>query len=382
MPFKLSTLTTVDELRAIEEEWIRLLGRTHADLPFLRPEWAITWWEFFRQDRAVIRDSLLVKTVRSESGELVGILPLMVTERPAIGPARVRSVGFLGADKYVTEQRGPVVDGSCEADVATALAAHLGAEDGWDWITWEGLRKESELATALGRVMDLRWESSQAGNILHLPASWEEFRRGFREHLKKSVRHGYNSLKREGLNWRFEVAATPGEIAPALEIFLRFHQMVAEQADPLTRFDRFADPIARRFLFEVCSRLAARNVTRVFTFRIGDVPVASRIAFQLPDCLYLYHSGYDPAWRKYAVATTLVAEAVKYAIDSGIPRLHLSMGADESKARWDPEMPIFHRALCVRPQLHSRLALGMYTWAHEHAGPLNRVRSVLGRRFN
>jgi CelD/BcsL family acetyltransferase involved in cellulose biosynthesis len=380
MGFKVSTLTTIEELRNLEEEWLALLGRAEADLPFLWPDWVITWWELFRQERSVIRDSLQVKVVRRDSGELMGVVPLMATERPAVGPVRVRTLGFIGADKYVTEQRAPIVDRACESEVGDALAAHLTTAGEWDWITWEGLKPESELAKTLGRAMDLRWGGSQAGNILHLPPSWQEFKRGFRTHLKKSVRHCYNSLRREGLTAQFDVATTPEQIAPALEIFLRLHTTLAQQAD--TRFDHFADPVARRFLVLTCSRLANRNITRVLTLRIGGVPVASRVAFQLPHCLYLYYSGSDPAWRKYAVATTLVAEAIRYAIDSGIPRLHLSMGKDASKSRWDPEMPLFHRAFWVRPQLSSRVALGVYSWARDGSSLANWMKSVLGRRFD
>jgi CelD/BcsL family acetyltransferase involved in cellulose biosynthesis len=379
MGLKVTTLATVEELWNLEQEWLALLARAEADLPFLWPDWVITWWELFRQERSLLRDSLQVKVVRRHSGELVAIVPLMATERPAVGPVRVRTIGFIGADRYVTEQRAPIVDRACESEVGEALATHLRTAGEWDWITWEGLKPESELAKTLGRATTLRWDDFQAGNILHLPSSWQEFKRGFRKHLKKSVRHCYNSLKREGLTAQFEVATTPEQIAPALEIFLRLQTTLAQQADPLTRFDRFADPVARRFLVLACSRLANRNMTRVLTLRIGGVPVASRVAFQLPHCLYLYHSGYDPGWRKYAVATTLVAEAIQYAIASGIPRLHLSMGKDASKSRWDPEMTLFHRAFWVRPRLSSRLALGVYSWARHGSGLANWTRSVLGR---
>ncbi len=380
MALSVSTLTTVDQLRNLQEEWIGLLGKTEANLPFLWPDWVISWWELFKQERSVIRDSLYVKAVRRESGELVAVVPLMVTERPAMGPARVRAIGFLGADKYVTEQRAPIVDRAFESEVARALATDLASDDSWHWIAWEGLDREGEFAKALGQVMELRWESHQAGNILHLPPSWDEFRHGFKEHMKKSVRHCYNSLKREGLSAELDVAVTPEQIASALEIFFNLHTTLAQGPEDVARTDRFADPLARRFLNQVCSQLAARNIARVFTLRIGGVPVASRVAFQLPECLYLYHSGYDPAWRKYAVATRIVADAIKYAMASGIPRVHLSMGMDESKTRWAPETPLFHRAVYVKPQLSSRVALGLYSWAR--TGALDRVRSVLGRRFD
>jgi CelD/BcsL family acetyltransferase involved in cellulose biosynthesis len=382
MALRVSTLTTVDELRSLEHEWLGLLGRTKPDLPFLWPDWVVSWWELFRQERSVIRDRLLVKAVRRDSGELVAILPLMVTERPAVGPARVRAIGFLGADRYVTEQRAPIVDRAWERDVAVALATDLRGDPSWHWIAWEGLEPESEFAKALEQTMDLRWTSQQPGNIVHLAPSWDEFRRGFKEHLKKSVRHCYNSLKREGLSAQLDVATTPEQIAPALQVFFDLHAALARQENGAMRADRFADPVARRFLILACSRFAARDIARVFTLRIGGVPVASRVGFQLPHCLYLYHSGYDPAWRRYGVATTVVAEAIKYAINSGLPRLHLSMGADASKARWDPEMPVFYTAVCVKPHLYSRAALGLYSWVRTRTGPLNRMTNVLGRRFD
>lgn len=381
MGVEVATLTSVAELRKLEDEWITLLVRTQTDLPFLWPEWLITWWEAFHQNRAVIRDRLQVKVVRRHSGELLGIVPLMATERPAVGPVRVRTLGFIGADQFVTEQRAPIVDPACETEVAGALAAHLSESGDWDWILWDGLKPESALGKTLAREMELRWGDQQAGNILHLPGSWQQLRRGFGVHLKKSIQHCYNSLGREQLSPRLEVASTPEEIGPALEIFLRLHSTLAQQA-LRDRYDHFADPVSRRFLLLACSRLACRNMTRVLTLRVRGEPVASRLAFQLPGCLYLYRSGWDPAWRKYAVATTLVAEAIKYAIDSGIPRLHLSMGEDASKSRWGPEKPRFHRAICVRPQLSSRLALGVYGWARNGTRVAGWMRGALGRRFD
>jgi CelD/BcsL family acetyltransferase involved in cellulose biosynthesis len=381
MALAVATLTTVDQLRSLEEEWLGLLRRTKLDLPFLWPDWVITWWEQFRQQRSVIRDSLHVKTVRRESGELVAVVPLMLTERPGVGPARVRTIGFIGADKYVTEQRAPILDPAWESDVAGALATDLRGDRTWQWIAWEGLQPESELAKRLAREMNLRWGNSQPGNILHLAPSWEEFRRGLKHHIKDSIRHCYNSLQTEGLTASLDVAVTPDQVAPALEIFFDLHRAISQHADNVTRPDRFADPIARRFLLLACSRFASRNMARVFTLRIGGVPVVSRVGFLLPECLYLYYAGYDPAWRKYSVATTLTTEAIKYAINSGLRRVHLSMGADASKARWAPEMPVFYAAVCVRPGLYPRAALGLYSWARTRTGLLQGLKTSLGRRY-
>jgi CelD/BcsL family acetyltransferase involved in cellulose biosynthesis len=381
MALTVSTLETVDELQRLEPEWRELLARMGADLPFLWPEWTITWWEFFRQERSAVRDSLQAKTVRGERGELLAIVPLMRTERPGVGPALARTMGFLGADKYVTEQRAPIIDRTCQREVAEALAGDLRGRNSWDWITWEGLAREGEFAAALGRDLNLRWHDSQPANILRLAPSWEEFRQGLKHNIKESLRHCYNSLKRTNLVPRLEVAVSPEEIVPALEVFFRLHTARSLQSNGQAHPDRFATSTLRQFLERVCLRFAERRMARVFTLRVGETAVASRVGFMLPGCLYLYYSGFDPEWGKYSVATTVLAEALKHAIESGCSTAHLSMGADVSKSRWGPEMPMFHRAVWVRPELYSRLALSVYSFARNDAGPLARVRGVLGRRF-
>ncbi len=138
------------------------------------------------------------------------------------------------------------------------------------------------MAKALARVMDLRWADCQPGNILHLAPSWEEFSRGLKHHIKDSLRHCYNSLRREGLTAHLDVAVTPDQIAPALEIFFDLHVARAQQAQGVTHPTPFADPIARRFLMLVCSRLASRSIARVFTLRIGGVPVGEPGRFPAP----------------------------------------------------------------------------------------------------
>jgi CelD/BcsL family acetyltransferase involved in cellulose biosynthesis len=375
------TLTTVDQLRTIQGEWLALLRRTRLDLPFLQPEWVITWWELLHQERLVIRDCLHVKAVRRDSGQLVAIIPMMVTERPAVGPARVRAVGFLGADNYLTEQLAPIVDPAWESGVAEALAADLQSDRSWDWIAWDGLESESLLAKGLGQLMELRWTSSQPANILHLAPNWQQFRLGLKRHIKDSLRHCYNSLRTEGLTAKLDVAAKPDEIRPALEIFFRLHAAIS-RGNETSRPDRFANTIAHRFLIDTYSRFADRGLARLFTLRIGGIPVASRLGFLLPDCLYLYYSGYDPAWRKYSVGTTITAEAIKYAITSGLPRVHLSMGADASKSRWGPETRLFCSAVCVRRRLYSRVAFDMYSRVRTGTGHLKGVKDLLGRRFD
>jgi CelD/BcsL family acetyltransferase involved in cellulose biosynthesis len=380
MTLEVTTITTQGDLDDLAEPWRALLGRTDNDLPFVLPEWASSWWRCFRQDAPLIRDSLRVKVVRDRQGALLGILPLMLTERPPFGPVRARTLGFLGADRYVTELRAPIVDPERQGEVARALASHLLGDRSWDWIGWQGLDRESEFARELDRAMPLQWGAAETSSVLRLPATWDAFRAGLKRNIKESLRRCTNSLKRDGRTARLVVAEQPAEVGRALETFLSLHGMRAREVDAPVHPDRFADETPRRFLRQVCERLSARGEARVFSLLVDDEVVAARVAFQLPRCLYLYYSGYDPAFGKYSVATTLVAEAIKHAIDRGVPRLHLSMGQDVSKSRWGPETSLRHAALWVSPRSTSRAAHWLYARSKDNAVLERTVGHLLPRR--
>jgi len=278
----------------------------------------------------------------------------------------------------VTEQPAPIIDPARESGVAEALVADLARDRTWNWVAWEGLQPNAELTRRLAQLLELRWISSQPENILHLTPTWEQFRLGLRRHVRDSLRHCYNSLKTEGLVAHLDVAAKPEEIRPALENFFRLHTAIAQDHK---RPDRFADPITHRFLIEIYSRFANRDMARIFTLSIGGIPLASRLGFLLPDCLYLYYGGYDPSWRKFSVGTTVTAEAIKYAIARGLARVHLSMGADSFKSRWSPEIRDFCGAVCVRDDLYSRAAYELYSYARANTGLMKGMKGLLGRRF-
>jgi CelD/BcsL family acetyltransferase involved in cellulose biosynthesis len=243
-----------------------------------------------------------------------------------------------------------------EAAAVQALAAHVKRRAReWDWVQWSGLRRDG---TGIATLRIAAVEVPDAGRcafVLPLPGSWEEFRAGLGHNVRESVRKCYNSLKRDGHAWRLTVAGRPDEIPAALERFFVLHKLRAGVAGTVAHADCFATPASRRFLADVCLRLAARGTVRVFQVEVGGQVVAARIGFVFGDRLYLYYSGYDPAWGKYSVMTTVVTEAFKYAIAAGLTSVNLSTGADRSKTRWRPSEIGFVDAVTPSPGGRSRL---------------------------
>lgn len=360
------TIVTVEALRALGPEIQVLLARTaHGNVPFLLHDWLTAWWRHFALAGRLCGDSLSAFVVRDNRAELVGFLPMMLTQRPAFGPVRTRALRFLGADPNISEVRLAVVADDMGAQVGRAIGRHLQSIDGWDWIQWTGLIRDSPFASALESELGLEWGAELPGYVLRLPDSWEDFRQGQSRHVKKSLRHCYRSLERDGLQADVTIAETPESVPAALQTFFRLHRLRAQAKNMVPHPDTFRTKASRMFLTDVMTQLAGTGVAKIFSLSVGNEVVACRVIFRLPDCVYLYYSGYDPEWSKYSVMTTTVAEIIKYAIDRRISTVHLSTGRDSSKTRWCPEEVLFHEAYTVKPTAFSHLALRAYKLARK-----------------
>jgi CelD/BcsL family acetyltransferase involved in cellulose biosynthesis len=149
-------------------------------------------------------------------------------------------------------------------------------------------------------------------------------------------------------------------VPAALERFFVLHASRAEAADMIQHPDRFANQRHRSFFVEYAQRMADLGLLRFFEIEIGGRVVASRIAFVIDSELYFYFAGYDPEWRKYSVMTTLMSEAIRWAIDNSIRVVNLSTGKDLSKVRWRPHEIVYRGGMQIAPTIRGRLGFLMY----------------------
>jgi CelD/BcsL family acetyltransferase involved in cellulose biosynthesis len=371
--------TSSEQLSALKSEYDRLGAACGNTLPFALHEWHVAWWTHLAKTGGSVRDRLRVHLVRDDEGRCVAILPFVSTQR-RLGVLTTESLGFLGADPNFTEVRSPLVAPGTEALVTDAVARRLAADGAWDWILWSGV--QGRFGEALASRAPLGPDAPVLDYVVDLPPTWDEFRSGLKRNIRESLRHCYNSLKRDGLGFEFEVAQTPSAVRAALRTFLSLHGMRAELTGTVAHPNRFAGDLSQRFLYDVCDRLALRGVARVFLLKIRGAVVAVRIGFVVGNQLYLYYSGFDPCWARYSVPTTLIAEAMKYAIGQGLTAANLSTGTDVSKTRWGARLVSFQNAVQIRSGARPHLTYSVYRklFAARPTGWLNRLRQRLPMR--
>ena len=372
----LQVVTAIADLATLRPDYEQLNCAAANTSPFALFDWHLAWCTHFMNLDPQVRDLLFILVLRNRDRDCVAIVPLVASQR-RFGPFKIVSIELLGADPSTTEARTPLIEAGYEQPTARAVRGWLLQYRDWDWITWGGV--EDWFGRALTAGTGVQPQASAPAYVLDLPHTWEQFRAGLKRNIRESLRHCRNSLKRDGHEMRFEVLETQAAVRSAVERFVDLHARRAQMTGTVEHPDHFATAVARRFLFDVCERLAARGEMRVFQLRIGADVVAIRLGFVVRDSLYLYYSGFDPQWARYGVMTTVLVEALKYAIAHGFKSVNLSRGTDTSKTRWTPRVVAYTHALELRQRLRSRIAYRCYVSARSGKGLRFRLLRLLGK---
>jgi CelD/BcsL family acetyltransferase involved in cellulose biosynthesis len=370
----IETVTTLDGVEALRPCYENLRHVTGSTLPFTLYEWHLTWCHHFLNCNPGIHDEPLFYVLRDSAEACIAILPFILSRR-RVGPLRIVSLNLLGADPAITEISSPLIDPGYEHLIAHAVQDQLAKVGGWDWIHWTGI--SDAFAATLAAAGSLQWQPALSDYVLDLAPTWEEFRLRLKRNIRQSLRHCYNSLKRDNHCFELQVIEHTPEHRRALDRFLELHIMRANLKTAVMHPNRFASRVSREFLYEVCERLAERGAVRLFQLVVDSQIVAMRIGFVVGDSLYLYYSGFDPAWSRYSVMTTTVAEAIKYAIAHGLKTVNLSPNLDVSKSRWGPRQVDYKSVYEEGWRLRSRLARRVYVKAKFGEGTQSRLLQML-----
>jgi CelD/BcsL family acetyltransferase involved in cellulose biosynthesis len=355
----LSLLTTADEVASIREEWRALAEAAESATVFQSWEWVASWYEHFGRDKQL---QLLV--ARAADGKLVGVAPC---SRSRGGLFRL--LHLLGRGNDLTEYVQILAHPDYAQPVTRlVLDAWDRAADQWDLLVLPSVPEDSRFLASLRRQADARGyllsEETHVRMSRSLPGSWEQFYRSLSKSMKDNVNNYVNRLRRTGHQETLEVVQDPAELDRALDVFLDLHRRRAD-ADLGRRHENRFDTCERRaFLRAVARRLFERGALWPCFLRIDGQAVAAQLCLAHQGRLYLYYSGFDPAWARHGVMMVLTRRCIERAIALGFRELDLLLGPDQEKQRWGATpAPVFNLAL-ASSRARSRAAFHLYHVRH------------------
>jgi CelD/BcsL family acetyltransferase involved in cellulose biosynthesis len=279
--------------------------------------------------------------------------------------------------QHLFEIREMLVRPGREQQAMAAVLERAHQIPGWDWIELSAHGKGlSELNGLLGRrqdhAFDIHSEPLTYIPLMTLEGTWEAQRQKLKRNIKESIRHCYNSLRRDGHEHRFVMDGGSVDAADAAARLVELHHRRSLVSQRRWHRDHFADDSIRSFEVDVLRNMHAAGRVRFAELSIGASVVAARACLEAHGGLYFYYSGFDPEWWKYSVMTLVVTEAIQDAIARGLSTVNFSPGIDDSKSRWGPELIPMQTIALVRSNPLARARYRLLRLRKQIRQPLHR----------
>jgi CelD/BcsL family acetyltransferase involved in cellulose biosynthesis len=296
-----SQLTVHDEpFDRVRAEWEGLLAQTPSPMPFVTPAWQQVWLEHFGGGR-----TLRVFTAR-DGERLVGVAPLLVDE------GRAEFVGHYSICDYMDV----VVTPGFEAPFFPSLISRL-ADEGVREMDFRGVLETSctkagvsDAAAAAGYTVTCEDEAVSPG--ICLPATWDEYLGSLSKKDRHELRRKLRRLEMAGGDLDLRVITVAAEAQAELDEFFRLMRLSSHHKEEFLE-----RPGMETFFRTMTGVMAGEGMLRMYMLTLDGQAVAAVLNFDVGGQLYMYNSGYDPAYAHYAVGLMSKALLVKDAIENG-----------------------------------------------------------------
>ena len=300
------------DLRELDPRMEDLLARLDERLPFLHPTWLRTWLAEFGSACEPL-------FLTAGDGTLLGVAPLMRADD---------RLTFIG-DANIVDFMDFLIDPARSDEAYQALWSHICAEDWTDMELW-GLQASSptlvfvtQQARAAG--YGVGQEKEAVSPRLALPATWDDYLASLgkkdRHELRRKIRRAFES----GAEVTFDVHRSQEDVAANMDDFLDMHTRSRQDKTD------FMTPEMEVFFRRMASALAAEDLIRLFMLRVNKKPAAAVLCFDAGSHLYMYNSGYDPAYSGLSVGIVSKALCLQWAIENGKKGLDFLRGDEPYK---------------------------------------------------
>jgi len=300
-------LRNFDELR---QPWTEIYLRSQIRSPFSSPEWAENWWKHFGEGSTLFAGSV------EEKGNIIGIAPLRLKEG---------ILCFIGSDNLFDFQDFIIEKGREEIFYRTLL--HHISETRAAKLDLGLLLSDSSVHRALiplakERGLDVSCAQDDVTVSLDLPADTAAYLALLSAKQRHELLRKERRLNEEGdVAYRVHDRAREADI----DLFLQFFRESREDKN------RFLTPPIELFLREIIGLSEARGVLRLGILELNNTPIAVTLCFEYQDGMYLYNSGYSPAYRWLSAGLLSKYYSIRDSIMKGKTHYNFLKGAEKYK---------------------------------------------------
>lgn len=323
MDLTLHTTFPVD----LRDEWNRLVEQNHINVPFLRFDYMLTWWQ--TRGGGEWPEGVLALVTAREAGELVGIAPLFHVPHHQSMP-RLMLIGSI----EVTDYLDLIVKQGCLETFCDALLPFL-AEAGlpaWQSLDLYNLFEDSPCLAALQNTAHrLGWEE-QSQRVYHcpyipLPGDWKVYLAGIDKKQRHEIRRKIRRLEAADFQSRWYLVTDASTLDDEIAAFTALMEQDEKKAQFLT-------PPMRKFLRTVTRWAFQEGILHLAFLEIDGKKAAGYLAFDYLNRLWVYNSGIDRAHIEFSPGWVLLGYQLQWANQEKRAAFDFMRGDEEYKYRF------------------------------------------------
>jgi CelD/BcsL family acetyltransferase involved in cellulose biosynthesis len=322
----LETVTDVSAFLRLGSAWNEAVDRAAIAHPFLRHEWVRTWWECFGAGA-----SLYVLVVRRD-GRITAIAPLL-RETTSMYGMRVRRIRFIQNDH--TPRTDIIVASDADESYRAMWTALRNDADRWDVLQLSQIERGSPtlriltgLATADGCATGT-WKSGESP-YLPLLGTWESYLASLPAKFRSNLRNRMTRLTRVG-EPVLEVLTDGAAIHAACDDVWRLEPSGwKDQAGTAIT----CDASVHRFYAGLVDHGSAAGWMRLLFLTVDGRRIATSYGACFGNRLFLFKTGYDPAYATCSPFKLLTYYAVRNAYTAGLVEVDFLGDAEPWKLEW------------------------------------------------
>jgi len=294
----------------LRRDWDGLCRKSQARLLFSSLSWCEAWWRHFGEGSELYLGAV------TDQKDVIGIAPLRLKDGV---------LHFIGSDN-VCDFLDFIVAPGKEDVFFTALRQHLVRSN----------YKTLDLAPLLPDSTAHRWiatipPGSERGTVctedevtvaLDLPPDLPSYLALLDSKQRHEILRKERRLLEEG-----EVAyeVKPQAAAEEVEVFLDFFRESREDKN------RFLTTGMESFFRDIIARAALDHTLRLGILKLNRVHIAATLCFDYRDEIYLYNSGYNPAYRPLSAGLLSKYYSIRDSIENNKRRYDFLRGAERYK---------------------------------------------------
>lgn len=322
-------INDVEQFRSMRESWDTLLKESPDNNIFLTWEWLFTWWQHYGRDKKL--KILLIK----QSGELVGIAPLMQSKRRK---------WFFTID---------AIENICSVSCDYSGVILKTAEPALVIFLLDYLRKNMKNSKAVVRISHIPESShflallqgqypSFSGSFrlmkrlqsscpyIELPTTWEGYLGTLHRDSRKTLRKRIRNLEKD-FAVEFEKFGGDGDLQAQLQVLFNLHQS-RWQGSSIGKI--FSRPETREFYVDVSKAFHENHWLNLSFLSVNGEPVSAGWGFDYNNEFLYMTCAYEPSYSPYSVGTVHLMKLMEDAIQNGRKKFDFLQGAEAYKTRY------------------------------------------------